>query len=190
MLKDLIRSYIPRGEQEEFDRARMLACIDSFDDVLTRDNSVCHFTASSWICDEDCRHVLMIYHNIYDSWAWTGGHADGCGDLASVALREALEETGLKNARIVSDIPISIEVLPVKAHFKRGKYVGGHLHLNVTYLLMADKDAPLSVREGENSAVRWMTPEEAVDMCSEDDMKPIYAKLNERMKAFAAAHDF
>ena len=54
-----------------------------------------HMTASSWIVNEDYTKVLMIYHNIYNSWAWTGGHADGDEDLLHVAVKEAREETGL-----------------------------------------------------------------------------------------------
>ena len=41
----------------------------------------------------------MIYHNIYNSWAWPGGHADGESDLLGVAMREVMEETGIKNLK-------------------------------------------------------------------------------------------
>ena len=34
----------------------------------------------------------MVYHNIYNSWSWLGGHADGETDLLAVALREVKEE--------------------------------------------------------------------------------------------------
>ena len=40
-------------------------------------------------------------------------------------------------------------------HVKRGRYVSSHLHLNVTYLLEADEEEGLHVREGENSGVQW-----------------------------------
>lgn len=45
----------------------------------------------------------MAYHNIYKSWAWTGGHSDGDSDLLNVALKEAKEETGLENLKVLSD---------------------------------------------------------------------------------------
>ena len=35
----------------------------------------------------------MAYHNIYKSWSWTGGHADGETDLLHVAMREARDAT-------------------------------------------------------------------------------------------------
>ena len=39
------------------------------------------FTASAWVVNPARNKVLMIYHNIYNSWSWTGGHADGETDL-------------------------------------------------------------------------------------------------------------
>ncbi len=67
--------------------------------------------------------VLMAYHNIYHSWAWTGGHADGEKDLLSVAMREAREETGIKTVTPVMDQIFSLEVLTVDGHEKKGLYV-------------------------------------------------------------------
>ena len=73
-LIEQIKKYIPYNEQEEKDKELMLKYIDTFKDVLTRENEICHFTASSWIVNKEKTKVLMIYHNIYNSWAWTGGH--------------------------------------------------------------------------------------------------------------------
>lgn len=72
--------------------------------VLTRKNEFSHLTSSSFIVNKERTKVLMIHHNIYDSWAWTGGHADGEVDLLSVALRETQEETGIKSATPLSNI--------------------------------------------------------------------------------------
>ena len=96
-------------------------------------------TASSWLLNATHDKVLMIYHNIYHSWAWTGGHADGDRDLLAVAKREAMEETGVTEIRVISEDIFSLEILTVDGHEKRGVYVPSHLHLNVTYLLEADE---------------------------------------------------
>ena len=70
-------------------------------------------TASSWLLNATHDKVLMIYHNIYHSWAWTGGHADGDRDLLAVAKREAMEETGVTEIRAISEDIFSLEFLTV-----------------------------------------------------------------------------
>lgn len=103
---------MPYNEQEEADRRQMLADMDCFSDLLTRENATAHFTASCWIVNPDRKKVLMAYHNLYQSWAWLGGHADGEADLLSVALREANEESGVLAAPVSPDI-FSLEILHV-----------------------------------------------------------------------------
>ena len=181
---DALLLYTPHDAQETADRAVMLDCLNRLSDVYERSNLLCHVTASAWITNAARNRVLMIYHNIYDSWAWTGGHADGEHDLLRVALREAAEETGLKNVRAASDRLLSIETLTVNPHVKRGVFVPAHLHLNGTYLLVADEREPLQYKADENSAVAWFSPADAVQACSEPWMRPVYQKLNERMKVF------
>ena len=122
----------------------------------------------------DGTRVLMAHHNIYKVWAWTGGHADGEGDLLSVALREAREETGVEHIRPLSPAIASLDILPVWGHVKRGKWVPSHQHLNVSYLLVADERDALQIREGENSRVGWLPAERQMD--------GVYAKLLARAR--------
>ena len=182
LLKDQIEKYIPYNEQEEIDKRLMLQYIDNFEDVITRKNTLCHFTASSWIVNKDRTKVLMIYHNQYNSWAWTGGHVDGDINLLKVALKEAKEETGLENIEVLNKSLYSLEILTVDGHIKRGKYVSSHLHLNGTFLFEADENSEIRIKADENSAVKWFPIEEVVDASSEINMKKIYIKLNEKLK--------
>ena len=64
--------------------------------------SQAHFTCSAWVVNPEKTQTIMVFHNIYNSWSWIGGHADGFSDLAAIALRELREETGVEHARIVS----------------------------------------------------------------------------------------
>ena len=138
-----IKKYRPCNEQEQRDKAVILAFLENNEDAFLRSNLLAHMTASSWIVNPERTKTLMVYHNIYDSWSWTGGHADGETDLLSVALREAREETGIAHVRPVSPEIFSLEVLTVDGHEKRGEYVPSHLHLNVTYLLEAEESDTL-----------------------------------------------
>ena len=134
-LKQQIQNYQPYNEQEKKDKEVMLKYLATFDNLLTRENEFAHFTASAWVVNKERTKVLMIYHNIYQSWAWTGGHADGEENLQKVALREVEEETGLQNLELMDDAIYSLEILTVNGHVKRGKYVSSHLHLNLTFLI-------------------------------------------------------
>lgn len=178
-VRALIAGYTPKCEQEARDREQMLAFMDANARWLTRDNAMAHVTASAWVVDPARTRALMVYHNIYRSWSWVGGHADGESDLPGVALREAEEETGAQ-ARPIMREPISIESLCVNGHVKRGAYVAAHIHMNVTYLLEADPDAPTRIKPDENSGVRWIEFGEVDSRTSEECMRPIYEKLIRR----------
>lgn len=133
-LLEQIAAYVPSCEQEEADRRLILRCAAQFGDLFTRENELAHFTASAWVVTPDRKKALMAYHNLYNSWAWLGGHADGETELLNVALREVREESGVQNVQPVTPEIYSLEVLPVTQHIKRGKFVSAHLHLNLTYL--------------------------------------------------------
>lgn len=180
-LREQIENYKPYNNQEENDQKMMLEYINTFDDVLTRENKMCHFSASNWIVNKERTKVLMIYHNIYKSWAWTGGHCDGDSNLLNVAMREAKEETGLQNFKVLSNGIFGIQILTVDSHIKRGSFVCSHLHLDGCFLLEADEKDELRIKEDENSNVKWIDIDKAVEITNEEKMKPIYKKLNEKL---------
>ena len=183
-LKEQLQSYIPYNEQEQADKELMLEYIEKFEDVLTRENKMCHFTASNWIVNKERTKILMAYHNIYKSWAWTGGHADGDSNLLKVALKEAEEETGLKNFKLLSNGIYGLQILTVDSHIKRGKFVCSHVHLDCCFLLEADENEELKIKEDENSGLKWFNIENVIEASSEKQMHSIYQKLNDKLKNF------
>lgn len=177
-----IKSYVPFNEQEAKDKEYILAFINNNTNAFYRDNVVAHMTASAWVTNKDHTKILMAYHNIYHSFSWLGGHCDGEEDCLKVAIKEVKEEAGINNVKPISKDIFSLEVLTVDGHVKKGKYVSSHLHLNVTYLLEADEDELLSIKEDENSAVKWFEKEAAVLSSNEEWFKEnIYTKLNKKM---------
>ena len=176
-----IENYAPFNEQEEKDKALILGWISNNENAFSRENTVAHITASAWVVNKDRSKVLMVYHNIYNSWSWLGGHADGETDLLSVAIREVKEEAGISNVLPVSEDIFSLESLTVDGHWKNGKYVSSHLHFNVTYLLEADSEEAVSIKADENSGVAWFAPEEALAKSTEPwFVERVYAKLVEK----------
>ena len=182
-LRDDILAFRPYNEQEETEKRLMLQYMDTFPDLLTRENEMAHFTASCWIVNPARTHALMAFHNLYQSWAWLGGHADGEADLLAVALKEANEESGVTARPVLRDI-FSVEILGVPGHVKRGKYVSSHLHLNVTYLLEADEEQTLHEKPDENSGVRWFALRDVIPNTREPEMRVVYQKLMDKLKTF------
>lgn len=186
MIIDDIRNYVPFNEQEQRDKEQLLSFLEKSPDAFLRSNLLAHMTASAWIVNPRRDKVIMVYHKLYDSWSWTGGHADGEEDLLKVAIKEAREETGAEHIRPVSEDIYSLEILTVDGHEKRGEYVPSHLHLNVTYLLEADEGDTLKVCPEENSGVAWFSLEEALEKSTEPwFVKRIYKKLNAKLKSFS-----
>lgn len=184
ILEDL-EVYRPWNEQETRDVEELLRRLRSGEELYTRDNASAHLTASAWVVSPDRRQVLLAYHNLYRSWAWLGGHADGERDLLNVALREVREESGLSDVRPVTDALYSVEILTVDGHEKRGKYISSHLHLNVTYLLEADPSSPVRCKPDENSRVGWFALEDALAASTEPWFRErIYSKLNAKLSDY------
>ena len=185
-ITEQIKAYTPCCEQERRDQEAMLAFLAVNDDAFLRSNLTAHMTASAWVLSPDRTRVVMVYHNIYRSWSWTGGHADGEEDLLAVAIREVQEETGIRELKVLKDGIFSLENLTVDGHIKRGVYVPSHIHMNVTYLLQAKEDT-LRCKRDENSGVQWMTPQEALASSTEPWMvERIYRKLVDKAKAYMA----
>ena len=178
---EVIDRFSPKDGREEREKAMILDLVARYGDgILSRENDFAHMTASSIIVSPDRKRTLMAFHKIYNSWAWTGGHADGESDFEAIARREAQEETGITNLRRLGDGPASVEILPVWAHVKRGKHVGSHLHLNVSYLFEADESLPLRIAQDENSAVGWIEVDKLCQSVSEPPMILIYERLLSR----------
>lgn len=169
-------------EQEQKDIEQIIKAEEIFGNILTRENEFCHLTASSFIINKGHTKVLCIFHNIYKSWGWVGGHADGDDDMLYVARKETNEETSLDHFELLMEQPLSVEILPVKGHVKHGKYVSGHLHLNTTYLFEADENDAVHILESENSNIGWLTFDELISQCDEPYMIPIYEKIVSRIK--------
>lgn len=176
---ELIEAFRPGDPREEADKSLMLDCCRLYGErVLTREALAAHITASGLVLSPDRRWVLMAWHLIYRSWAWTGGHADGEKNLLAVALREAAEETGVTGLVPLREDPASLEVLTVRRHQKRGKEVAAHLHLNLSFLLIAPREGQhLAARPEENNGVAWLPAAELDRWCSEEEMLPVYHRL-------------
>jgi len=183
MYKKQIEEFIPRTKEEIEDKSVVLEFIEEVGDkILFRESRIAHLTASAFIVNEELTKTLMIHHNIYDSWGWTGGHVDGDRDLTKVALKEAIEETGVEEFEFLTKDMIALDVISVPKHYKKGKFVSEHIHMNATYVLIACEKKELFIKEDENSGVKWIKIEDIENEVREKDMIGVYKRIIERAK--------
>ncbi|CUH95957.1 hypothetical protein P22_2045 [Propionispora sp. 2/2-37] len=180
-----IEQYQPYTEQERKDQHLFLHCAAIFPDILNRKNELVHVTSSACAVNKKRDKLLMVHHNVYKTWSWPGGHADGEENLLAVAIKELKEETGVRNCRVVLPDIFSLDILPVLGHCKRQQYVSAHLHLSVAYLLEVNETETFCVKQDENSAVKWMAMD-AVSQCTpEPHMQEVYAKIVTKIRSLS-----
>jgi ADP-ribose pyrophosphatase YjhB (NUDIX family) len=180
--KKQFNDYVPKCEQECVDKKAIMNFINHNDDCLKRSNLIAHVTASAFVVNETMDKILFIHHNIFNSWGWVGGHNDSNPDLLEVAIKEAKEETGIKNVTPFDNEMISLDVIFVENHIKNSRFVGDHLHLNATYLLIANEEEELIVKKDENSGVKWFKISDVMEYVTEDRIKDVYNKIFNRIK--------
>lgn len=180
MIKELL-NYNPINKSEQEDKTYMLELFDIYKEKLFSRFKFFHFTASAVVFSEDLKQVLFIYHKIYDSWGWMGGHMDGEFSFLKVAIKEIKEESGIKDLKPIYDCPVSIEILPVWAHFKNNQYISSHQHLNLTYAFTASTKKVLVVNNKETLGVKWIKISKLEKYVTEKEMLPIYKKIIKRV---------
>lgn len=126
------------------------AFVLAVDDCFERTHLGGHITASAWIVDEQREHALLTHHRKLNRWLQLGGHADGDTDVRRVALREAIEESGLTAIRFASAGIFDIDVHRIPA----GTNEPEHKHYDVRFAFIADRTAPLIVSD-ESHELAW-----------------------------------
>lgn len=175
-----IDSFKPHGVQEEGDLKVIKEILQNMD-VRRRDNPLIHLTSSAFVLNPPRTKTLMVYHNIYNSWSWTGGHGDGMEDMLEVAVKELKEETGIENCKMISDRAAALDIITVKNHIRRGEFVSAHLHLNFAYIIEVSEEEELRIKEDENKDVGWIPLDRIEEYVSEEHMLPIYKKIIGRL---------
>jgi 8-oxo-dGTP pyrophosphatase MutT (NUDIX family) len=150
-LREKLERYNPEDETEIAYRVKMLDFLNSYEDCFERSLSIGHFTGSCWLVNRDGTKFLLTLHKKIGRWLQLGGHADSDHDLARVALKEAREESGLKNIELLSD-----EIFDVGVHLiPEYKEIPTHYHYDVRFLLKTtDNDEDIQISD-ESTDLRW-----------------------------------
>jgi 8-oxo-dGTP pyrophosphatase MutT (NUDIX family) len=151
---------------------------DSFLELLKaercfyRDYLPGHITGSAFIIDEDGAHVLLTHHAKLNKWLQPGGHADGDEDVLRVALREAEEETGLVQFKVLGSglFDIDVHTIPARGDFPE------HQHYDVRFLLQASRKDQLVI-SGESHDLAWKPIHELARFTGNDSIARMAAKV-------------
>lgn len=182
-LRDEIEAFRAYNAQEAADKRMMLTFLDRYPEVLFSRSSFAHFTVSAWIVNPSRTRVLMIFHNIYRSWSWTGGHAAREEDLLDLSVRKARQETGLQSVRPAVEGIYSLEIIATSGYYHEEDYDPSHLHLNLTYLLEADDTEAIRTDENETCGAKWFDLRRAAMLSNGAWIRAIYEKLNAKLDA-------
>lgn len=159
-LSTLLGSHHARDEKEQRDLEAMRDYATSLPAPFSNLQPEAHFTGSALIVDATGERVLFIHHRKLNRWLQPGGHAEAAdgGDMLATALREAREETGLD----VSVFPGAPQPLDVDVHTIPAKgELAMHAHLDVRFLLRAERKAEIANDPVETLGAKWLTWDEA-----------------------------
>ncbi|MDD3474686.1 MAG: NUDIX hydrolase [Candidatus Dojkabacteria bacterium] len=183
-----LEKYKPYDNEEIETKKIFLDFLSKYSNCFLRENELGHFSSTGVVLNKERTKILMIYHKIYDSWTWVGGHADGDMNLLYVAIKEAKEESGLEDVIPVTEEIFSIDILPVQAHVKKGVDISAHDHLNTIYVLEANEMDSLIVNETETNGVKWVPIGDVVKITNEPMMIPVYTKVIDKMGDLGIIH--
>lgn len=147
-----LTGWTARNAQQHELRTAYVDHLRSHPNGLSRTCTPDHLTASTLVVSADRRRILLNHHARYSIWVQFGGHCEsGDQTLAAAALREAFEESGVSNLRLVSEMPVQLSTHQVSC----GPLNPAH-HLDVRYVAVAPDEAQIVV-SAESVDVRWFS---------------------------------
>ena len=171
MLSQLVDRYQMRYPEEAQVIARLQAFIQDNPDCFNRQLAAGHITGSAWLLDAQGMTVLMTHHKKLNIWVQLGGHADGESDIAQVAMREAHEESGLDDLRLVTPEIFDIDIHAIPA---RGDEPA-HWHYDCRFLLQAAPGQEIVVSD-ESHALAWVPLAEVEQLSAEASLLRMVSK--------------
>jgi 8-oxo-dGTP pyrophosphatase MutT (NUDIX family) len=161
----ILAAWEPPDAAQAETRERVLAFAREHPDALHRSSLAGHLTASALVLDPAGGRVLLTLHAKLGRWLQLGGHCDGDANLVGVALREAIEESGIADLRI-DPRPLDLDVHAIPARPGEPE----HLHLDTRFLVLAPARATPRA-SAESRELRWFAPDELPELGTDDSVR-------------------
>jgi 8-oxo-dGTP pyrophosphatase MutT (NUDIX family) len=145
----LLTDYAPGDRHQMELRRDHLAHLQAYTNGTRRECLPDHLTASAIVVDPVGGRVLLGLHATARLWLQMGGHIEASdGTIAEAAMREAVEESGIDDLRLWSDVPLALDRHPAPCS-PRARF-----HLDVQFLAIAAPES-LPLVSPEQIELRW-----------------------------------
>ncbi len=153
---DALKHYKTPFQEEENFVQQTIAFIENNVNAFERQNLSGHVNGSAWVLSKDGKKSLLNFHKKLNRWLQFGGHSDGNPDTWAVALREAVEETGIHDIDFVMMDIFDVDVHVIPENIKKNE--PEHLHYDIRFLLKAGSDK--FVVSEESKLLKWVNNDE------------------------------
>jgi len=174
-LLELLAQYRREWPPEEATTQRMIAFVTAHTDCFERSLSLGHVTGSAWLVNRKRSHVLLTHHRKLNKWLQLGGHADGDSDILAVAMKEAVEESGLPAIAPLSPNIFDIDIHEIPAR----KSEPAHFHYDVRFALCANATEQYVVSD-ESHDLAWIDIARLATVTTETSMLRMADKWHSR----------
>lgn len=156
VVHELVRDIGPWDAIEVEHRANTLRWLETTDDVFRRVKPATpdrHLVSYVVIVDPADGSSLLVDHINAGLWLPPGGHVEPDEHPAETARRETREELGVE--------PVFLEQSPQPSFLTVTRTTGeghGHLDVSLWFLLVGQRNMPLTIDRAEFTEARWWTP--------------------------------
>ena len=147
----LLDNYSTQSAEELVYKRQIYNFVQNHDDCFDRSCILGHITASSFLLDYDLNKVLLMHHKKLGIWLQLGGHCDGVSEVASVALKEAQEESGIKMIELLYDgiFDLDVHLVPIFGSEP------AHYHFDIRFVAKVSEPGLVIRPNSESIDMRW-----------------------------------
>ena len=183
-LLNLLAAYTPASEYESHVCSVIAHFVREYHDCFKRELLVGHITGSAWVVNGTMDKTLLTHHRKLNKWLQLGGHCDGDHDVQRVALREAVEESGIYDIVPHSCDIFDLDIHEIPERRTESSVEPKHFHYDVRFLFIADEMSPLTIT-AESKDLRWVALGEVQTLTQEESMLRMVEKTRK-----ASRHHF